>query len=209
MDLTEIPETQYDTLLADLSPHRREHSVSVANLASRLCRRFGVEASKGRQAGLAHDSMKEKELSEQWRLAKSGASAMDDPLVSRAVREFEQGDGFGSKMIHGPAAAGYLYLTFGLRDREILEAVALHSSAFREMGTLSKILYVADKLEPLREYVGPQDAEALDTQDLDTLFHYAVGHVIEYLSGKTYRIAQSTLDLYNSLNAEKTGKAQK
>ncbi|MCE5257180.1 MAG: HD domain-containing protein [Spirochaetaceae bacterium] len=206
MDLIEIPGTQVDRLLVTMSPHRREHSLSVANVAEQLCARFGIEASRGRYAGLAHDVMKERGLAEQWSLAREGAREIGDPLISRTVREFELGEAFGGKMIHGPAAAGYLYIGCGLRDIGILEAVALHSSAFPDMKPLSKITYVADKLEPRRSYVGPADAEALATLELDELFFFAMEHVIGYLTEKGYRIAQSTLDLYNSLKVEKASK---
>jgi HD superfamily phosphohydrolase YqeK len=162
-----------------------------------------LDAEKGRLAGLLHDSMKEREVKEQWELAEQGRNAMNDKLISRAVQEFREGEDFGSKMIHGPAAAGYLYCCAGWTDMEVLEAIALHSSAFEAMGPLCKVLYVADKLEPLREYVGRAEAKALETEDLDSLFTYAVGHVVEYLKGKNYHIAQSTLDLYNSFTTKK------
>ena len=210
MDSAQISdfETNVDTavieeLLASLSPRRREHSISTATVAAKLCGRFGLDAQKGRVAGLIHDSMKERELSEQWRLAAKAKEAMPNSFVPRAIEEFEENRDYGSKMIHGPAAAGYLCWYKAWTDMDVLEAVALHSSAFTHMKPLCKIVYIADKLEPLREYVGAAEASALETEDLEDLFAYAVSHVVEYLHGKGYRIAQSTLDLYNSLTTKK------
>ncbi|HOV93473.1 MAG TPA: HD domain-containing protein [Spirochaetales bacterium] len=200
---TNVDTAVIDKLLASLSPRRRAHSISTATVAVNLCRRFGVDVKKGQLAGLIHDSMKERELSEQWRLAAKAKEAMPNSFVSRAIEEFEQNREYGSKMIHGPAAAGYLCHYEAWADLGALEAVALHSSAFTDMKPLCKIIYIADKLEPLREYVGIAEATALETEDLEDLFAYAVGHVVEYLLGKGYRIAQSTLDLYNSLTTKK------
>jgi len=210
MDSAQISdfETNVDTavieeLLASLSPRRREHSISTATVAAKLCGRFDLDPQKGRVAGLIHDSMKERELSEQWRLAAKAKEAMPNSFVPRAIEEFEENRDYGSKMIHGPAAAGYLCWYKAWTDMDVLEAVALHSSAFTHMKPLCKIVYIADKLEPLREYVGAAEASALETEDLEDLFAYAVSHVVEYLWQRGYRIAQSTLDLYNSLTTKK------
>ncbi len=46
---------------------------------------------------------------------------------------------------------------FNVEEPDILEAVALHSIADETMSDMAKIVYISDKLEPLRSR--PQDAD--------------------------------------------------
>lgn len=204
MDLKETESLVRRHLDRYCKPSRIEHSVSVAELSSRLCGRFGVDPARGYIAGLAHDLMKDRELPEQWALAERAALEPElrpiDSVVSRIAGE----KAFADKIIHGPAGAVFLYSTCGFRDQEMLEAIALHSSAAEVMPVLAKILFAADKLEPRRSYVTAEDTRATELLGLDDLLFLALGLSIGWLSSKKHAIAQSTLDLYNALKMRET-----
>ena len=186
---------------------RIEHSLSVAALAAKLCRRFGVDAEKGQAAGLAHDLMKDKPREVQWehalRAKKEPALDFFACVVSEMEMDRGRGKSFADKIIHGPAAAVFLYNECGLRDRDMLEAVALHSSAAETMSPLAKIVFIADKMEPRRSYLTPADAEATESLGIDALLLRALGLSLGWLQEKNYAIAQSTTDLYNALTMRK------
>lgn len=175
------------------------HSLSVAATASALCERFGQNRDRGRIAGLAHDILKDKPLAMQWEYARKAEGISSLGGVAEVVSRIDGEAGFADKIIHGPAASVFLFEECGLGDIDMLEAIALHSSASERMSPLSKILYIADKMEPGRSYIGSGDSEELAFADLDMLLAKALGLSIGWLKGKDHAIAQSTLDLYNAL----------
>ena len=178
---------------------RVEHSVSVATLASRLCLRFGLDPERGFVAGLAHDLMKDRPLPEQWEYARRAKERGALKGVAEAVSRIDGEEAFADKIIHGPAASVFLYEDGRLVDLEILEAIALHSSASVTMSPLAKIIFVADKMEPKRPYMLGRDIGSAKALDLNSLLVEALHLSISWLEGKNHAIAQSTLDLYNAL----------
>lgn len=183
-----------------LSPHRVAHSLGVVHLASRLSSRFGVDEEAAIIAGLGHDLAKADPLSAQ-RLA-AGEAAARWPRIGIVVTAMESEPRFGDKILHGPAASFLLFDKFGVRDADILEAVAFHSSASPAMSPLASVLYIADKLEPGRgEECSALLEAALARPDarLDSLLATALGRSIAWLRSEGHAIAQSTLDLYNAL----------
>lgn len=199
MDFRDIEKSIRRELPAHCKPSRLIHSLSAAGLAEKLCRRFAIDPQQGLIAGLVHDVMKDSPLADQWRYARKAAAEMGLPGVTSAVASMESNESFGNKIIHGPAAAGFLFDEYGLAEPAILEAVALHSSASSSMGPLAKVVYVSDKLEPCRKHITAEDARAVDVLDLDALMLYSLERVIGWLSRENHAIAQSTLDLYNAL----------
>jgi len=178
---------------------RVEHSVSVATLASILCARFGVDPERGFSAGLSHDLMKDRPLPEQWEYARRAKGRGVLKGVAEAVSRMDGEEAFADKIIHGPAASVFLFENCGLVDLEMLEAIALHSSASETMSPLAKIVFVADKMEPKRPYMLGRNIASDNALDLDRLLIEALRLSIGWLEGKNHAIAQSTLDLYNAL----------
>jgi len=185
-------------------PSRIEHSISVAETAQALCLRFGLDGRKGFLAGLAHDLMKDRPLADQWEYARRAASNPCLDSVALAVERIESEKAFADKIIHGPSAAAFLCGECGLKDRDMLEAMAFHSSAAIVMSPLAKIVYVSDKLEPRRPYMKAEDETETGRLDLDGLMVRALELSIGWLRGNGQAIAQSTIDLYNALTMRVT-----
>lgn len=61
-------------------------------------------------------------------------------------------------LLHGPAAAQRLWVD-GVRDSELLDAVAYHTLGHPTLGTLGRALYAADFLEPGRDLLNEWRAE--------------------------------------------------
>ncbi len=199
MDIKRIENELRSSLKVYCKPWRVEHSISTAVLAERLCSRFGIDPDLGRIAGLGHDLLKDWQLDLQWEVASRAPCGLVLPESAAAARRLREEPEHGNKMIHGPAAAVYLFEKFGNEFPPISEAIALHSAATANMSSLAKILYVADKLEPSRPHTSEDDIRALLSLDLDALFIHSLGHVLGWLYSKGHSIAQSTIDLYNAL----------
>ena len=114
-----------------MSEERYLHSLGVEREAERLARRWGEDPEKAAVAGILHDCCKEMPLPEALQIV--GQSAIIPDIDFR-----EQ-----PQLIHGYAAAELLG-SFGVRDREIEDAVRYHTTGRTGMSRLEKIIFVAD-----------------------------------------------------------------
>jgi len=121
-----------------LSTARFLHSRNTALLAHDLCRRFGINPMTGYLAGIAHDLCKQLDAKQMLKLVKS-----DEMPISALEKE-------RPNLLHGRAAAVLLREHFCIHNKDILEAVAVHTSGNESMGALAKIIYIADKAEVSR-----------------------------------------------------------
>ena len=82
-------------------------------------------------------------------------------------------------------------------DREILDAIACHTTGKTDMTTLDKILYIADYIEPRR-----YKAENLPIirkmafEDLDDTMYAILSGTLEYLDKKGGNIDPMTVEAY-------------
>ncbi|HYH82055.1 MAG TPA: HD domain-containing protein [Longimicrobium sp.] len=115
-------------------PSRREHMARVAALMRAWAEALGLPASEVARwtaAGYLHDALRD-----------ASPDALR-PEVPEAFRELP------GKLLHGPAAAERLK---GQVDDEILAAVRCHTVGSPKFGPLGRALYLADFLEPGREF---------------------------------------------------------
>jgi predicted HD superfamily hydrolase involved in NAD metabolism len=131
-----------------VSPKRFGHIVGVAQTAKKLASQFREDSELIFQAELAgwlHDSCKE----------------MEDALLVEKAKEYglkldpiEEANGH---LLHGPVAAQFVKHEFGLKNQDILNAMAEHTLGAAPMSLLSKIVFLADAIEPGRpaEYADP------------------------------------------------------
>jgi predicted HD superfamily hydrolase involved in NAD metabolism len=137
-----------------ISEKRYGHSVRVARTAESLARTHGLDPDCARLAALLHDAAREMSGEEFLRLA----GAWDLP-----VGEHERAS---PKLLHGPVAAELARRELGVEDEEILEAVRAHTMGRPGMGRLALVLFVADKVEPARNYPSVERLRRLAGQDL-------------------------------------------
>lgn len=177
-----------------LSAERAAHSRRVAELAATLCAREGLGASRGRAAGLAHDMCKEMSRKSQRELAAlfTGAAPVDS--ASSAL--------MADKVVHGPAAAALLARDFSVNDRELLDAVALHTLGKPGMGDLAAVIYCADKLEPGRERLDDGYRDRCLELPLDKMLLAVVTGVIGWMRAQGKAVAPETMFLYSTLVRE-------
>jgi predicted HD superfamily hydrolase involved in NAD metabolism len=181
----------YDSILsfatATLTPERLRHSVAVAELAAALCTRHGLDPGKGRIAGIGHDIAREYNAREtlaylrRHRLC-SGRWERAHPVV-----------------LHGRVGRALLKERFGIRDREILDAVRDHVLGRPGMGRLAQILYTADFLEPGRAILPEAERLALIALPLDEAVARVTGEIFRFLGREDKPIAPVTKKMYDRL----------
>ncbi|HUE97156.1 MAG TPA: HD domain-containing protein [Longimicrobiaceae bacterium] len=119
---------------ARATPKRREHMARVAGLMEEWGGRLGLpeeEKLRWAAAGWLHDALRD-----------------EDPAVLRwQVRAAERD--LPGRVLHGPAAAGRLE---GEVDPRVLAAVRYHTIGHPALERLGRALYLADFLEPGRDF---------------------------------------------------------
>jgi predicted HD superfamily hydrolase involved in NAD metabolism len=102
-------------------------------------------------------------------------------------------------LLHGPVAAAELR-EMGLDD-EVAAAVALHTVGAPGMTVLEKCLYLADLLEPGREYEALDEIRTLANASLDTAVAAAARQTLLALILRGHAVVPAALDLYNERHA--------
>ncbi|MBR5756404.1 MAG: nicotinate-nucleotide adenylyltransferase [Firmicutes bacterium] len=72
---------------------------------------------------------------------------------------------------HGPVAADKITEMFGVTDPDIINAIRFHTTGHPGMSRLEKIIYVADCLEPGRDYNGIEFLRSIMYKDLDEVLY--------------------------------------
>ena len=154
-----------------LSQGRWEHTLRVDRTALELaaCLQLELEEGKIETAALLHDCAKDLPLGEQ--LKKAGYFGI--VLTSS--------DLLCPKTIHGRVAAGIAQHEFGIRDPDILRAIALHTTGGPRMSALAKLIFVADYLEPGRSFPGVEKLRILAKRDLNGTVLACMEHTLLYL----------------------------
>lgn len=138
----------------NLSSKRYRHSVSVAEEAKKLAEKYNSCVDKAYFAGLAHDMAKE----------------IEEEKIILLLKKFGREDlaeRYPYPLIHGPVSALILKNDFGIDDEEILDAVWFHTTGKENMPLLSKIIYLADFIEPNRNFEGVEKVRKLAYSNID------------------------------------------
>ncbi len=177
-----------------LSEERLNHSISTALFAEYLCAHYGVFAGSNKcfWAGFVHDIAREYGYKEIFGILKTEGENIENWERERPV------------LLHGKVGAIVLKNKFGIKDQEILNAVRDHVTGREGMGILSKIVFVADYLEPLRNFVLPIERKILLKKNLDNLVCFVLNEIFNYLKRVDKPIAPPALSLYRELKSVRT-----
>ena len=167
---------------------RVAHVQGVEEEAARLARRWGADETLARRAGVLHDCTKYLELPEQLALCRQYGVELD-ALERSAV-----------KLLHSKTGACIARAVFGEPD-EVYWAIFWHTTAKADMTTLEKILYVADYMEPNRDFEGVERLRALAYEDLDRALLLGVETTIQEMIDRQLPIHSNTLAARDWLTA--------
>jgi nicotinate-nucleotide adenylyltransferase len=169
-----------------LTSERFLHSRNTALMAHDLCRRFGINPAAGYLAGIAHDLAKQMDAKLLLKLVK------EDGLP---VTELEKER---PNLLHGRAAAVLLKERFCIHNKDVLEAVAFHTSGKESMSSLAKVIYIADKVEVSRN-IDPALRKMCVTEDLDSVLFAVLNKTISKLQSRELDLSEDTLRLLNKM----------
>jgi len=102
-------------------------------------------------------------------------------------------------LLHARIGADIARRQFGIDDPDTLAAITRHTIAVPGMSDLQKIVYLADTVEPSRQFQGRADLAALAERSLDGGMLACIASSLEYLVARRVPIASETITLYNEL----------
>lgn len=167
-----------------MSEARFEHVLGVEQSAIALAKRYGCSVEKASIAALTHDYAKERSADEFRFIIEN--KGFDLNLLR-----------WGNAIWHGLVGAYFVEHELGITDHDILEAIRLHTTGAPQMSLLSKIIYVADYIEPGRDFPGVEEARRLAVLDLDQAVAFETKQTLQYLIGKNFPIYPKTIETYN------------
>ena len=83
---------------------------------------------------------------------------------------------------------------FGIEDEEVLNAVRYHTTGRAGMSIIEKVIFLADSIEPGRNYPGVDEIRQVAETDLDRACLMSLERTIDYISKKGYFLDPDTLD---------------
>ncbi len=169
---------------ASLSSRRFHHVLGVVETAKALAARYRLSEEQTEIAAVLHDIYREKSSTELKKMAGEVSLILpdDDPPTW-----------------HGPITAARLVMDFGIDDQAIGEAIRFHTIGHPEMGPLAKIIYVADAIEPGRNFFGVDHLRRAAEMDLNLAVAVVADASLAYLIEKQLKMALSTVELRNKM----------
>ena len=154
-DLKHLPLSKLRPVALSYLKHKRiPHVLGTEQEAIRLAERYGADVEKARVGALLHDCTKKLDMEAQLALCRHYGIELDE-LEQKAL-----------KLLHAKTGAAIARDVFGV-DEEIYSAILWHTTGHANMTLLEKILYLADYIEPSRDFPGVDKLRAVCYKDLD------------------------------------------
>ena len=172
--------------MSRLNKNRFAHSIGVANTAVDLAKRFNVDIDKAYVAGLLHDCARQFENDQlPVEAAKRNVPIID---IEYAV----------PILLHAPIGAVMVKTDYGIDDPEIIQAIARHTVADKNMSPLDMIIWFADMIEPHRDYPGVEELRRLAKEaTLEQMFLEGLNQSITFVVSKGSLVHPKTIDARN------------
>ncbi len=181
-DLRQLPmEELKQVVVSLLKPERVAHVLGCMETAAKMARHWGVDETDAARAGLLHDITK----------------ALDGPLQLTLCREYGIIlDDFGArnpKTLHALTGSLVAERIFG-ENPAVVSAIASHTTGKANMNTLEKIIYVADYMEPNRDFPEVEKLRHLAYTDLDAAMQMGLEMILDMLRQQGKEICKESLE---------------
>lgn len=170
---------------AEATSERRKHMSRVADLMESWARDLGhddEDVMRWRAAAMLHDSLRDA-----------------DPEEIRSSAPSELRDA-ADELLHGPAAAARLRAE-GVQDEPVLRAIEWHTVGHPDLDRLGRALYLADFLEPGRDFESPRikDLRARVPDEMERVLQELTGERIAHLVASRRPLLGPTVRFWNAL----------
>ena len=170
-----------------LNPNRVNHVLGCRDAAVALAKRWGADETDAARAGLLHDITK----------------ALDGPLQLTLCHEYGTIlDEFGykyPKTLHALTGSLVADRIFG-ENEAVVSAICHHTTGKAGMSLLEKIIYVADYMEPCRNFPGVERLRELAFSDIDAALKLGLEITLEHLKNLGDEVSPASREALEYLN---------
>ena len=179
LDITEMKK-----LLKASLPHKRfKHSLAVYDTALELAAVYGLDKEK---VGVGREIPTRDLLMHTIALG----LPMDDVERNQPI------------LLHAKLGVYYAREKYGVTDQEILDAIRFHTTGAAGMSKMAMVVYLADLLEPTRDFAGIEEMRRLAKVDLEQAMIKAYAQTIRYLLEYDLLVHPHCIEGYNELAAK-------
>jgi len=178
-------EEMKEKLKKELSPERFKHSIGVMEECIRLAKFYNVDEKKAEIAGLLHDCSKHLNSSDVLAIIGEKGLAVDDIRINTPA------------LYHGIMAPIIASEQYGVSDKEILDALYWHSTGRAGMTPLEAIVFIADYIEPGRNFDNLDQARKAAYEDINLCILMLADSTIEHVLKKGDFLHPDTINTRN------------
>ncbi|MDE6107788.1 MAG: bis(5'-nucleosyl)-tetraphosphatase (symmetrical) YqeK [Oscillospiraceae bacterium] len=171
---------------------RHAHIRGVEEEAVRLARRWGAAETDARRAGILHDCTK------YWTKEEHLA------CCDRYGVELDSLERENEKLLHAKSGAAVARHIYG-ENEAVYQAILWHTTGKAHMSLLEKIIYIADYMEPNRDFDGVEELRRLAYTDLDEAVKLGLSMSIEDLTRRGAVVHKDTQGAIDWLNEHGKG----
>ncbi len=174
-------------LKASLPLKRYKHSLAVYETALELAEAHKLDVEKVGVSALLPDCGRE--IPSRDSLAKAAELGIEVDKV-----EANQ-----PILLHAKLGVFYARKKYGIEDKEILDGILYHTTGAPDMTPLAMAVYLADLLEPTRDFPGIDDLRKLAKENMEKAMVKAYANTIRYLVEYDLLIHPNCIHGYNQL----------
>ena len=183
-----LPLPELEKVVCSLvKPNRVAHILGCRDTAVELAKKWGADESDAARAGLLHDITKALDGPLQLTLCDQYGMELDD--FSRAY----------PKTLHAHTGAMVAERIFG-ENESVVSAIHSHTTGKAGMNILEKIIYVADYMEPNRDFDGVEALREAAFTDIDKALKLGLEMTISLLRKEGKTISKESLEALQDIN---------
>ena len=187
-DYRNLPMEELEPVVTGLLKKSRvNHVLGCRDTAVELAKRWGADVTDAARAGILHDITK----------------AIDGPLQLTLCREYGTIlDDFSiryPKTLHALTGSLVAERIFG-ENEAVVSAIRHHTTGKANMSLLEKIIYVADYMEPCRDFPGVEKLRELAFTDIDAALKLGLEMTLVHLANQGNEVSPESRDALAWLN---------
>ena len=156
------------TVISLLKPNRVAHVLGCRDTAKDLAHKWGADETDAARAGLLHD------------VTKALSGPLQLALCEAYGKKLSDFASHNPKTLHALTGSLVAERVFGERP-EVVSAICSHTTGKANMNLLEKIIYVADYMEPNRDFPGVDEMRRLAYTDIDEALRMGLTMTIDLL----------------------------
>ena len=170
-----------------LHPNRVAHVLGCRDEAVRMAAHWGEDVTNAARAGILHDITKVLDGPLQLTLC-----AAYDKVLNDFSRKYP-------KTLHALTGSLVAEKIFG-ENEAVVQAICNHTTGRANMSTLEKIIYVADYMEPCRDFPGVEKLRELAYSDLDAALKLGLEMTLAHLARQGNEVSPESREALAYLN---------